>query len=96
MSSRNRNLSAQERNQARVLSRALHAVRESFHDGEQKVERLLLVAMRVLEAEPAVMEYCRLVDWDSLENLPQAHRPNALLAIAARAGMTRLIDNTLL
>jgi pantothenate synthetase len=53
--------------------------------------------MRVLEPEPAVMvEYCRLVGWDSLENLPQAHRPNTLLAIAARAGMTRLIDNTLL
>lgn len=34
MSSRNRNLSVQERNQAQVLSRTLQAVRESFHDGE--------------------------------------------------------------
>jgi hypothetical protein len=30
-----------------------------------------------------------------LEDLPEA-RPKALLAIAARVGMTRLIDNTLL
>jgi 3-methyl-2-oxobutanoate hydroxymethyltransferase len=96
MSSRNRNLSVQERSQAQVLSRALHAARESFQDGEQKPERLLREAMRVLETEPAVMvEYCRLVDWDSLEDLPDA-RPDALLAIAARVGTTRLIDNTLL
>jgi 3-methyl-2-oxobutanoate hydroxymethyltransferase len=96
MSSRNRNLSVRERNQARVLSRALHAARLSFRDGEQKAERLLLEAMRVLETEPAVMvEYCRLVDWDSLEDLPEA-RHDALLAIAARVGTTRLIDNTLL
>ena len=96
MSSRNRNLSVQERNQAQVLSRALRAARESFQDGQQKAERLLQEAMRVLEIEPAVMvEYCRLVDWDSLEDLPAA-RPDALLAIAARVGTTRLIDNTLL
>ena len=96
MSSRNRNLSLQERNQAQVLSRALRAARESFQDGQQKAERLLQEAMRVLEIEPAVMvEYCRLVDWDSLEDLPAA-RPDALLAIAARVGTTRLIDNTLL
>lgn len=35
------------------------------------------------------------MDWDSLEDLPDA-RPDALLAIAARVGTTRLIDNTLL
>jgi 3-methyl-2-oxobutanoate hydroxymethyltransferase len=96
MSSRNRNLSLQERNQAQVLSRALHAARESFHDGEQTAERLLLEAMHVLETEPALMvEYCRLVDWDSLEDSPEA-RPGSLLAIAARVGTTRLIDNALL
>jgi pantoate--beta-alanine ligase len=41
------------------------------------------------------VDYLRLVDPDTLDDLPSA-RPGALLAVAARVGSVRLIDNILL
>jgi pantoate--beta-alanine ligase len=96
MSSRNRNLNAEQRRQALALSRALLAVRQQAQAGEQDAAKLLVRARAVLEADPAVeVDYCRIVDPDSLEDITAA-RPGALVAVAARIGSTRLIDNLLL
>ena len=96
LSSRNRRLDARERVQAQVFSRALNAAHKTFLAGEFAAEQILGEAMRVLAMEPTVaVEYCRLVDADSLVELPQA-RSGALLAIAGMVGTTRLIDNLLL
>ena len=96
MSSRNRSLSPGERRQSLVLFRALSAARVKFEGGEQDAARLLDEALSAVKSEPAVaLDYCRLVDADTLEDLPTAS-PGALLAIAAKVGGTRLIDNLLL
>jgi pantoate--beta-alanine ligase len=96
MSSRNTNLSGEQRRQALVLSRALLAVQQQVYGGEHAVGKLLAIARRILAEEPAVqVDYCRIVDPDTLEDVQEA-RQGALVAVAAVVGTTRLIDNLLL
>lgn len=96
MSSRNRNLSLEQRRQALVLSRALLAVQEQFLRGERESAKLLAETVEVLAGESGVqLDYCRIVDPDTLEDIPNIDR-GALVAVAARVGTTRLIDNLLL
>jgi pantoate--beta-alanine ligase len=96
MSSRNRNLSDEQRRQALVLSRALLAVQQKARSGEYESAKLVAVALGVLAGEPvAELDYCRIVDPDTLEDVPNVDR-GALVAVAARIGTTRLIDNLLL
>jgi pantoate--beta-alanine ligase len=96
LSSRNSYLTPEQRRQALVLSRALLAVEREAKGGELDSGKLLAVALRILEEEPeVVVDYCRIVDPDTLEDLPDAG-PGALVAVAARVGSTRLIDNLLL
>jgi pantoate--beta-alanine ligase len=95
LSSRNRNLSEEQRRQALVLSRALFAVQQEIQGGQQDASELLSTAMRILKAEPAVeLDFCRIVDPDTLEDLADV-RHGALVAVAAKLGATRLIDNLL-
>jgi pantoate--beta-alanine ligase len=95
MSSRNRNLSSEQRAQALVLSRALLAVQRQVQGGELESGKLLATAMQILAAEPAVkVDYCRVVDPDTLEDVPEVGH-GALVALAAYVGVTRLIDNLL-
>jgi pantoate--beta-alanine ligase len=96
MSSRNQNLGVEERRQALVLSRALMAVQQQVVAGEHDPGKLIAEALRVLGAEPAVqVDYFRIVDPDTLEDVAGARR-GALVAVAARVGATRLIDNLVL
>jgi pantoate--beta-alanine ligase len=96
MSSRNRNLNDEERRRALVLSRALLAVQQKAQNGEHESAKLLAVALGVLAREPgAELDYCRIVDADTLEDIPDVDK-GALVAVAARVGTTRLIDNLLL
>jgi pantoate--beta-alanine ligase len=95
LSSRNRYLTPAQRRQALVLSRALMAVQWEAKGGEHDSGKLLAVALRVLEEEPGVvMDYCRIVDANTLEDVPDVGH-GALVAVAARVGSTRLIDNLL-
>jgi pantoate--beta-alanine ligase len=96
MSSRNRYLSAQERDLALVLSRALHAIYANYQAGQTNVAPLLEAARSVMAIHPEVrVDYLAIVDPDTLLPLTQAV-PGALVAIAAYVGTTRLIDNTVL
>ncbi len=93
MSSRNRYLSAEERAQALVLSRALRAAEMRAGQG---VEALLASARAELAREPGFREdYLALVDPDTLLLVESLDKP-ALLAVAGWIGATRLIDNVLL
>jgi pantoate--beta-alanine ligase len=79
-----------------VLWRALTGVQQQVVAGEQDPGKLIAGALRVLGAEPAVqVDYFRIVDPDTLDDVPRAHR-GALVAVAARVGATRLIDNLVL
>ena len=96
LSSRNRNLNGEQRRQALVLSRALLAVEKQVQGGERDSSELIATAMRVLKQEPGVaVDYCRIVDPDTLEDVSTVDH-GALVAVAARVGTTRLIDNLLL
>jgi pantoate--beta-alanine ligase len=95
LSSRNSYLTPEQRRQALVLSRALLAVEQEAR-GEHDSGKLLAVALRILAEEPSVqVDYCRIVDPDTLEDVPNVSR-GALVAVAAQVGSTRLIDNLLL
>jgi pantoate--beta-alanine ligase len=94
MSSRNVLLSSAEREQALALSAALDAVRTLAAGGEQSADALLAVGRETLDGDVS-LEYLALVDPETLEPLARLDRP-ALLAIAARIGQVRLIDNTTL
>jgi pantoate--beta-alanine ligase len=51
-------------------------------------------ARAVLVAEPLVLvDYLVLVHPQTLQGVPEWYRGDALLAVAARVGTTRLIDN---
>jgi pantoate--beta-alanine ligase len=88
LSSRNRYLSAAEREDALVLSRALRAVEAAVGEG---AERALAAGREVLAEHPSVaVDYLVLTD-PALGPAPE-HGPARVL-VAARVGTTRLIDN---
>jgi pantoate--beta-alanine ligase len=92
MSSRNMYLTASDRETALCLSRALRAGGEAAAYGPSAIRR---AAREVLVEEPlALVDYLVLVHPQTLADVPEWYRGEALLAVAARVGTTRLIDNT--
>lgn len=95
MSSRNAYLSAQERKQALVLSRSLKRAQSMMQQGENCAEKLIAAGKQLLAEEPAVrLDYFEVVDPDTLDPVSNVGE-NALIAVAAYVGTTRLIDNLL-
>ncbi len=93
LSSRNAYLSAPDRKRARVLSRAIFAMRDAFDAGETSSAALELLGNTVVQAEPTVqLEYLAVIDAETLEPASIA-TAGSIVAIAARVGKTRLIDN---
>lgn len=93
VSTRNGYLSAGERRRAVCLARALAGVRRAYAEGEREPDVLRELARGVLEAAGAEVDYVELVDPESLERVPHPAPPEAVCALAARVGDTRLIDN---
>jgi pantoate--beta-alanine ligase len=98
MSSRNRYLSSEERQQALVLSRSLNLAREIVDAGESGSDAIIGSLKDTFAAEPAArLDYAAVVDADTLlpvENVAPEKR--TLVAVAAWIGKTRLIDNIIL
>jgi pantoate--beta-alanine ligase len=92
-SSRNAYLSAAERATALAIPAAIVAGRKAAAGGPTAV---LAAAERVLQpAAPALaVDYLSLVDPRTFQAVRDDHTGPAVLAVAARAGTTRLIDNT--
>lgn len=95
MSSRNVLLSPDERARALALPAALTAASERAAEGERSTAVLLAAGGDVLLANGVEPEYLELVDPETLEPCEELTR-ESLLALAARIGQTRLIDNVLL
>ena len=94
LSSRNVRLDAGERERAVALSRALTAAGDALDEGERDAARLresALAAMAPYAVEP---EYLALVDPDTFSAVDTVNG-RVLVAVAARVGDTRLIDNAL-
>jgi len=96
MSSRNKYLSSEERTAARCLSRSLAAAKEAVAGGERDGRRVQGLVEGIIRKQPlAEIDYVELVDVESLRVVTRIEQP-ALLALAARFGATRLIDNAVL
>jgi pantoate--beta-alanine ligase len=97
MSSRNIYLSASEREQALGLNRVLLLAAQAVRDGQVDAGSLRVAMEDFLRrGYPGVdMEYITFADAETLA-LRESVVPGTLLAVAARVGRTRLIDNVLL
>ncbi len=96
MSSRNAYLSEAERRVAPALARGLDAAHEAFLGGERGVDRLVAAVRAPIDAEPALeLEYLEVVDPVSLTPVETAEAAS-IMAVAARLGAARLIDNIIL
>jgi pantoate--beta-alanine ligase len=95
MSSRNALLGAEERERALALPRALQAAEALAGEGERSAAVLLEAARAAMEPFAVSPEYLALVDPEMLEELERLDG-EALLAVAARVGEVRLIDNAIL
>lgn len=98
MSSRNAYLSAEERTRALSLSRGLAEASSAFAAGERNAGRLRRLALAPIETAATSIDYVTVADPDAL--VPFADDATvgerALVAVAARIGKTRLIDNVVL
>jgi pantoate--beta-alanine ligase len=93
LSSRNARLGAQDRARAVELSRALRAAEAAVAAGERDAASIAAAARATRETvEP---DYLALVDPESFEPVQNVNG-RVLVAVAARIGATRLIDNTII
>jgi pantoate--beta-alanine ligase len=96
MSSRNKYLVGDLRQQAVVLSRAIAEAKSMVKGGPVPAGRLKATLKRLIEREPeAKVDYIELFCPDSLVAAPKAER-GIQIALAVFVGKTRLIDNALL
>ena len=92
-SSRNTYLSADERQAALCLSRAIAAGRKLVEAGETDGDVVIAAMTEIVEAEPlAKIDYIEMVEWDSILPTRKVEGP-VLVAMAVYVGKTRLIDN---
>ena len=96
MSSRNRYLAPDERQDALCLHQSLEHVESRIREGERDVETLRKELVERLTCVPSArVEYIEFVDNETM--CPVARVEGVvLLALAIRIGSTRLIDNTVL
>ena len=93
LSSRNAYLRPDERRQAVALARGLAAARMLLRQGERSSARLVAAIRWVWREYPLVQEdYVAVVDARTLEKVGEVRR-RILVAVAARVGRARLIDN---
>jgi pantoate--beta-alanine ligase len=95
LSSRNALLSAEDRARALALPAALGAAAGLAADGERSAQALLGAAREAMRPFGVEPEYVALVEPDTLEPV-ESLDGEALLALAARVGAVRLIDNATL
>ncbi|MCY4159590.1 MAG: pantoate--beta-alanine ligase [Bacteroidetes bacterium] len=96
-SSRNENLSSNERSQAQVLSKAVIAAADMIELGEKSLERLTALMMNTIQsASLAKLQYAEIVDANTLHPVEKLI-PGArvIAAVAVYFGDVRLIDNAI-
>jgi pantoate--beta-alanine ligase len=93
LSSRNSYLSPSERERAVLLSRSLHRAHLAWQAGERRASAIEATMRQVLDPQPeVVVEYIAIVEPHALAPVAKVDS-STIVAIAARVGETRLIDN---
>ncbi|MDH4230340.1 MAG: pantoate--beta-alanine ligase [Nitrospirota bacterium] len=95
MSSRNRYLSADERQRALALCRGLERAQERFGAGERDAAAVTAALAEQLREAGAAVDYAAACDPVDLEPVARLESGTVLL-VAARIGATRLLDNHIL
>src|ERR687887_111666 len=95
LSSRNVHLEGADRGRALALHDALRAAEAALQTGERDAKALRETALKAMHARGVEPDYLELVSTDDLSPIARVDG-EALLAVAARVGPTRLIDNTIL
>ena len=98
LSSRNAYLSAEDRQRARAIPEGLAAAVRAFEAGERRAGELTALAREKIATVATSIDYVACADPVSVAPIDEGARvgDRALLAIAARVGTTRLIDNVVL
>ena len=96
MSSRNSNLSPEERKKALCLSRSLNDSKEKVNKGITSSKQLRQNIKSIITAEPGTqIDYISICDPISLEE-KQEVKGRTLIALAVKIGPARLIDNCII
>jgi pantoate--beta-alanine ligase len=96
LSSRNAYLNAEERERAAAISRALRAVEEAAGAGETSTDALVETARTDLRNSGIEPEYVEARTAEDLSPIAELNGRPVLVAVAARVGRARLIDNVLI
>ncbi len=94
LSSRNQYLSPEDRHRALAISRGLFAARAEFGGGVTQTNRLVATIQKPMLEQHVNIDYVAAVDPITLKPVEVIVRPT-ILAVAARVGVIRLIDNIL-
>lgn len=93
LSSRNRYLSEEERDQAPVLYESLREARRLIAQGERSATKIISRMRNLISGQPlAKLEYVAITDAGTLEPL-KGLEGEILISLAVRFGKARLIDN---
>jgi pantoate--beta-alanine ligase len=96
VSSRNQYLTGQQRKDAVCLYRALQECKKMVRNGETDTNTIIKKMREVIEQVPyAQIDYISIVDAESLQNIEKIDR-KALVALAVKIGLARLIDNIMI
>ncbi len=96
MSSRNKHLSNEERQSALVLNRSLRRAEEMLARGERNSSQIAKTMREEIEkGSPSAIDYISIVGAHDLKDMEEING-DAVVAVAASWGQTRLIDNMLI
>jgi pantoate--beta-alanine ligase len=96
LSSRNAYLGPEERERAAAIARALRAAERAANEGETSIDALIEVARDELRNAGIEPEYVEARSAEDLSPLAELNGRPVLMAVAARVGRARLIDNVVI
>jgi pantoate--beta-alanine ligase len=96
LSSRNAYLTGEQREQATAISRALRAAERAAQEGETSTDALVEAARDELRRAGIEPEYVEARAAEDLSPVAELNGQPVLVAVAARVGRARLIDNVLI
>jgi len=93
VSSRNKYLNEQQRKDAAYLYKSLKRAREMLESGEKNTKKIISEMQKILNRAPSLkVQYISLIEAETLEE-PERLKGTLLVALAAKLGNARLIDN---
>jgi pantoate--beta-alanine ligase len=96
LSSRNQYLTEQQRKDALLINKALKKCNEMVQSGQRDCVSLVAAMREILNRGTHVeIDYIKIVDTETVEDIEQIGL-KALVAVAAKVGKTRLIDNIII